>query len=596
MKNPLIKAFSGILLGLGITSGAWAASPIPWIDGSHLFAPEVQALTLKVPLETRAGHAKRTRAPAPVRKEYKVGDVEKFWTKNIVENKFVQIEATLKAIGKTCYIFVENGQSVNDAAIAKIQKTFDEKIYPTNTGTFGSEWKPGVDGDERLTLLMLDVKDGWQPNTNSGYVAGYFFAGDEFLQSQIPANIPVKSNEREMMYLDLYPGDPNEDKYLAVVAHEFQHMIHFIHDPKEKTWVNEACSQIATFLCGFGHQGQIMSWMKTPDNSLTAWAKEQMLANYGQVYMWNYFLLNRHLKADADRVEFFRKLVDDKAQGTAGYQPRLKKYQSDMRSAFIDFSITNFLNNPKLGKGQYAYDASLGRFRLPSTAQLKTIPATHQDKVHLWSADAVKVDLTTAKENLTVRFTGGSADFVVAAVLSDSRDQQTPSLTFLNSSQGGTLNLPVGKSDTLTLVVIAMPKSASQYDADPAPVDYQVSITDAGPAVARAPRTPPSANRLIAEYQDISASLQGADANSRIAELMTLENLGYEINKSAREGLETGVTRPIDELIGAGRDKASRQALRPLAHKVAEQISSWKLQNPGMADELEKKAESLKGF
>lgn len=604
MKNLFGKAVSGLLLGIGISSGAWAAGPTPWMDATHLFDAEVQALALKVPLETKTGFAKRTRAPEPVKKIYKVGDVEKFWTKNIVEDKFVQIDATLRAIGKSCYIFVENGQNVTDGAITKIQRTYDEKIYPVDTGNFGSEWKPGVDGDERVFLLMLDIKDGWKPNTNSGYVAGYFFAGDEFLQSQIPANIPVKSNEREIMYLDLYPGDPNEDKYLAVVAHEFQHMIHFIHDPKEKTWVNEACSQIATFLCGFGHQGQIMSWMQTPDNNMVAWAKEQMLANYGQVYMWNYFLTNRYLPTDAARQEFFRKLVDDKAQGSVGFQTQLKKYKTDMRTAFIEFCITNFVNNPKLGKGQYAYDKSLARFRLPPTAQLKTLPAKHQDKVQNWSADAVKVDLTTAKENIKVDFSGGSADFVVAAVLSDSRDQQTPLLAFMtpvrdqNLALGGSLNLAVGSFDTLNLVVIAMPKTAAQYDANPPlpPVDYQISVTDAGQTVARAPRTPLATNRLIAEYQDMSVALQKADANAQVSDLMTLDALSYEITKSAREGLETGVTKPIDELLRAGRTQASREALRPLAHKVAEQISSWKLQNPSLTADLEKKAESLKGF
>ncbi|MBF0499783.1 MAG: hypothetical protein HQM09_06605 [Candidatus Riflebacteria bacterium] len=604
------KLFSGALITFSLTGSVWAAEP--WIDATHMFDQEVKALAMQVPLETRQGLAKRTRAPAPVPKIYKVGDIEKFWTKNIKENTSVQIEAVCKAVGKNCYIFLEQGQSVSDAAIAKVQQDFDDKVYSTDTANFGSEWKPGIDGDEKITLLMLDIQDGWTEGSKSGYVAGYFFAGDEFLQSQIPANIPVKSNEREMMYLDIHPGDPSSSNYLAVVAHEFQHMIHFIHDPKEMTWVNEACSQIATYLCGYGHQSQITSWMQTPNNSLTAWAKDNMLANYGEVYLWNYYLLNRYMPTDAARAAFFRKLVDDKSHGTAGYEKLLKGLKTTFRTAFVEFMVANYTNLPQLEKGQYAYDKSLARFRLPPVAMLKTLPGVFKDKACLFGAEAVKVDLTGAKETVTVSFAGQDADFIVGAVLSDSRDQLTPAITWIQmgktipeglstpagaTSVGGSLDLNVGKFDSLTLVVAAVPRSQGQYDDVPtAQSPWEVAVKDKGAVVARAPRPAASAEQLIAEYRMTAAALPQSERDGQAVGLTNLDTLAFEITHNAREGLETGSTGAFDQLIKAASDPVAKKALRPLAKTMAEQLSAWSLQNRGDDSAVEQKIEALKSF
>ncbi|HEY9071659.1 MAG TPA: hypothetical protein VIV61_15465, partial [Candidatus Ozemobacteraceae bacterium] len=464
----LIAIFSLFMMG---SDSAPAADSNAWFDATHSFQPQVEKLVKTVKLETRRENARRRRAPAPAPKQYKVGDVETFWTKNIAENKFEQTRAVLKAIGENCYIFVEEGKTVADAAIAKVQASFDKTIYPTDTAAFGSEWKPGVDGDERITLLMFDIKDGFDPNGNAGYVGGYFFAGDEFLQSQIPADVPVKSNEREMFYLDINPADPTEDRYMSIVAHEFQHMIHFIHDPRERSWVNECCSQIAPYLCGFGHAGQIKSYMQTPDNSLTAWSQERPVANYGQVYLWGYYLMNRYLKNDADRRAFFNSLVADEAQGIAGFDKALKQFGTDFRSSFTEFMVANFINNPKLDKGQYAYDETLAKLRLPAAGTISALPAEIKDKVYLWSADTYKADLAQLNKSLTIEFSGPAADFgnkktngfVVAAVLSNSRDASASKIEFMNISASnagkilaGSLAVPADEAfDTLNVIVLA---------------------------------------------------------------------------------------------------------------------------------------------
>ena len=122
--------------------------------------------------------AKHGSLPAPQRKVkpqgITIGDTQTFWTINVATNQPEQTEATLRIIGKHCYIYLEleREQYVSQKTLEKITKRFDEQIYPTNHRFFGSENKPGIDFDDRVTLLFLDIQDGWEPG--KGYVGGYF--------------------------------------------------------------------------------------------------------------------------------------------------------------------------------------------------------------------------------------------------------------------------------------------------------------------------------------------------------------------------------------------------------------------------------------
>ncbi|HNW37123.1 MAG TPA: hypothetical protein PKM25_19435, partial [Candidatus Ozemobacteraceae bacterium] len=388
------------------------------------------------------------------------------------------------------------------------------------------------------------------PNGNGGYVGGYFFAGDEYLQSQIPAQYNIKTNEREMFYLDINPADPTEDRYMSIVAHEFQHMIHFNNDSSERSWVNEACSQIAPYLCGFGHASQIKSYMQTPDNSLTAWSKERQVANYGQVYLWNYYIMNRYLKTAEERRTFFMNLVSDQAQGIEGFDKALKLFGTDFRSSFTEFMIANFINSPKLDKGQYAYDASLAKLRLPAAETVSALPAEIRNQVYLWSADNLKIDLSNAKKTVTVQFAGSAVkvvgnkanSFVVAAVSSNSRDKNAPKIEYLKLARttdgktlAGSLDVPVEEAfDTLNVIVIAQgPEGiADEEYAEFGAVPYTLTINDKGaeaPAVARGNRMIRT-SEMVDAYRTAAESL--ADPKNAEQGCAILEGLTGEMVKA----------------------------------------------------------------
>ncbi|KPJ70754.1 hypothetical protein AMJ51_01020, partial [Microgenomates bacterium DG_75] len=125
-----------------------------------------------------------------------------------------EIEATLLRTSDNLYFYVEKGwwesrtsQEQNDIRIAlfELGEEFKNKIYPVLTANFGSEPKPGIDRDERITVLIHPMISD---------AGGYFSSGDVYSRFQYP-----RSNEREMVYLNAkYIDKPQVKSFLA---HEF---------------------------------------------------------------------------------------------------------------------------------------------------------------------------------------------------------------------------------------------------------------------------------------------------------------------------------------------------------------------------------------
>ena len=65
----------------------------------------------------------------------------------------MEITATLVYSTPVAYVWVEDGQEYDQAAIARSIDRFSSVTYPDDVNTFGSEWHPGVDNDPRLHIL-----------------------------------------------------------------------------------------------------------------------------------------------------------------------------------------------------------------------------------------------------------------------------------------------------------------------------------------------------------------------------------------------------------------------------------------------------------
>ena len=131
-----------------------------------------------------------------------------------------EILATLRIDTLKLYFYIDDDwwklldyqkKQETESFLRALDAEFYSKIYPTLTSNFGSEWKPGIDKDEKITALIHQMKKE---------AGGYFNSGDEYSKLENP-----KSNEREMFYLNANFIDSPLLK--SLLAHEFVHLINF---------------------------------------------------------------------------------------------------------------------------------------------------------------------------------------------------------------------------------------------------------------------------------------------------------------------------------------------------------------------------------
>lgn len=369
-----------LAVALATSISAQAESTQKWICGTEILAEKNAELISKI-AAMPAKPAKRN-----VHKKTAIGESEFFWATNVASNQFYQAKGVLRKVGRTCYIYVEEGYQITDATLDRLAAQMDDKIYDTDRAWFGSEDKPGIDYDPRITLFLLDIQDGWEPG--KGYVAGYFFPLNEVSTELFP-----QSNERQMFYLDTRPGEPTRDDYMGVLAHEFQHMIHFNMDRGETRWLNEAFAQIAFYVCGYGHAPQAFQYLRAPDVNMEDF--NNSLENYGAAYLWTYYLLTHYGGADqATQQAFVKAMVASKEKSFTSIDTVLKKFgvQTPVTEVFCDWVVANAAGDPSIDGGIYGYDASI-KFGVNNPSQTYGLESlsteTLKEKVNAWACDYI---------------------------------------------------------------------------------------------------------------------------------------------------------------------------------------------------------------
>ncbi len=277
--------------------------------------------------------------------DYQVGDKLNFWVANTDENSHFQITAELVYRNDVIYAWVEEGQPYDLPAMTKILDRFAEQSYPKERSFFGSEWNPGVDNDPRLHILHA---------TNMGSsIAGYYSSADEFSKQ---AN--QYSNEKEMFYisLDILGSQAGLEFYQTVLAHEFQHMIHWANDRNEETWVNEGLSELAQEIAGFPPDTSFSDgFADVPDTQLNTWSDEPGTngVHYGSAYLFMAYFLQRF------GPELTQSVVAQAANGPEGFNNALREAGLDItfNDVFSDWVVANFVDDPTaLGMdGVYGY-------------------------------------------------------------------------------------------------------------------------------------------------------------------------------------------------------------------------------------------------
>lgn len=275
-----------------------------------------------------------------------VGTTRTFWASNVDDNTNFQVEAELAYATDHVYFWVEQGVDYDEDALRDLVDEFENEVYPTNREFFGSEWNPGVDGDEHLYVLFA---------RGLGFsIAGYFASNDSY-----PPAVHEFTNSHEMFYLSADNLNLSDNFTYGVLAHEFQHMIHWNQDRNEETWLNEGFSELATLLNDYDVGGFDHAYARQPDQLLSYWPSEPgtSAGHYGQAFMFVTYFLQR-FGSDATQA-----LVSNPINGLDSIDAALNELgEVDEQTGspltaddvYRDFAAALLLQDPSLANGQYA--------------------------------------------------------------------------------------------------------------------------------------------------------------------------------------------------------------------------------------------------
>jgi hypothetical protein len=298
------------------------------------------------------------------------------------------MHATIRAETPHLYLYVQNGVKFPAPALLKAAHTFETVTYPTDRSYYGSEWRPGIDGDPHITCLVGDLR-----STTTG-TAGFFSAEDEY-----PRSVNPYSNEREMFYINSANTAPGTTAFDLTLAHEFQHMIHWHMHPHEELWLNEGMSILAQVLNKYTDDGMASSFLSQPDTQLNTWNETDPYSHYGAAYLFLSYLYDhygraivRDILADQQYTDF--PLIDDV----------LRKLHSPLSSheVFQRWVLANLVDDASIAQGVYAYKALLHTISVKSA---KTIPISYTGKVPAYTADYVNIDTSTEKKPIRIGLT-----------------------------------------------------------------------------------------------------------------------------------------------------------------------------------------------
>ncbi|NPA92232.1 MAG: hypothetical protein GXO56_00955 [Chloroflexi bacterium] len=309
---------------------------------------------------------------------HQVGDVDRFWVINNDTNENFQVTAQLAYIRPHVYFWVEQGVDYDKNDLKRLVDTFEDKIYPTDRAFFGSEWTPGIDGDPHLYILYARNIGSW--------VAGYFSSADE-----VPPFAHEYSNAHEMFVINADAVNLGDTFIYSVLAHEFQHMIHWYHDRNETSWLNEGASELASFINGYGTGGVDMAYTNEPDTQLNAWSDPSEGSNatdYGASFLFMTYFLGRFGE------QATRTLIGRPENGLESVDLTLQELGTGMDAddLFVDWTVANWLRDPTLDEGQYGYQTD---YRPPIAAvsdTANTCPSgPHGGIVHQYGADYIQI-------------------------------------------------------------------------------------------------------------------------------------------------------------------------------------------------------------
>ncbi len=348
--------------------------------------PEANVFELTRRLTGRTGQPAQPYEPVRTSPpDERVGTSRQFWTYDFAAKKNMRITATLRIVGDHAKWWVQDGVSVESAALRENAHFFDTKIYPTDRGLYGSEWNPGIDGDPRMNILVARIP---------GAAAGYYSSSDE-----LPAWVNQYSAEREMVYLNALTA---RSAWNDIIAHEMCHAIQFGHRARDAVWFDEGQAQLCEQANGFT-VSHAQTFIRDPDTQLNAWPQlEDSAPAYGHAYLFLEFL-RQHAGGDALINAFLEQGVDTPADLDRILRARGQRPLVDL---YADFVAANAFIGTRAVDAAFTYPKGVS-VPFPASAEDRDrvgMGATISASVHQYAARYVELP----RASMTVTFTGAS--------------------------------------------------------------------------------------------------------------------------------------------------------------------------------------------
>lgn len=407
------------------------------------------------------------RAPMSPPDDPQVGDSWIWWlfTWYPMPPHFEQHVCTVRGMSDRGYVVVKDEEwlvSIDQDDVDSILQHWENSsvgpyssqgIYEIDSLSFGTP-PDELDDDPRIYLMWYDF----------GVSAdGFFFYFDMYPEGTFP---DYHSNECEVLYLNTTSqGGPSGDYMHAVIAHEFEHMIHWKYDDNEASWVDEGLAELAMWF--YGHPDAISSFNSNPDNNLTVWDGEW--ADYIQTYLWTLYFFEQYGGHPAVYA-----VVHESLNSMYGYDAVLDDlgYTENTEDVFIDWSVANFLDDTTIGDGEYGY---AGEDLPPFSAfSFSSYPVIESRTVNGWATDYYRFqDIPFDDMEITFDGNDGNTFGVRALVLHDSQPTEVLAMTLEESSQSGSMDVTglTDPDDQVILVVASVSSGGGP--------DYQFTAGDA---------------------------------------------------------------------------------------------------------------------
>lgn len=260
--------------------------------------------------------------PETMKSEAAVGDSRSFWVQN-ADSTWKQITAVLRASGSYCYVWVaeanysaasesKTDEKITSAQAQAVADNFDT-VFPAETAVFGSKYSSSdqktnlVAPSGKISILVYDIDYDYS-SSQTGGTFGFFWAKDLYTDAYIQTKGDYRSNETELFYIDALFTDLVPNMMYSTLAHEFQHMLHFVHKSVEKnlsssTWYNEMLSMLCEDMLqntlgitdNESPKGRLPYFNYYYNGGMTTWRTgKDVLISYANAYAFGAYLVRNY--------------------------------------------------------------------------------------------------------------------------------------------------------------------------------------------------------------------------------------------------------------------------------------------------------------